>query len=149
MPLDMPLLAYFFFTLDYQIDEERQRISLGMKKSYLEDGGSIDRNVDVEADRKDDHQNGASSIDNPFLELQHSEDIADGGPEILAQPVKNTSILPLQVSLEESEDSDVDNLEIVNKDDVNDNGQFNKKDRRAKKKAEEEKCVGNLFMYIN
>ncbi|XP_042394409.1 rRNA biogenesis protein RRP5-like [Zingiber officinale] len=122
-----------------KIDEERQRISLGMKKSYLEDGGSIDRNVDVEADRKDDHQNGASSIDNPFLELQHSEDIADGGPEILAQPVKNTSILPLQVSLEESEDSDVDNPEIVNKDDANNNGQFNKKDRRAKKKAEEEK----------
>ncbi|XP_074591876.1 rRNA biogenesis protein RRP5-like [Curcuma longa] len=111
-----------------------------MKKSYLEDGGSIDRTVDVDADRKDDHQNGASSIDNPFLELQHSEDIADGGdPEIFAQPGKNTSVLPLQVSLEESEDSDVDNPEIVNKNDANDNGQLDKKDRRAKKKAEQEK----------
>lgn len=132
------------------------RVSLGMKKSYVDDAGSVEQNCDIDNDDHDDDDDhlGASSLDDTFLDLQHKDDSTKckmmynsdiEGSEILVQPGRTTCVLPLQVSLEDSEDSDVDNPVSANQDDAKVSEQAAKKDRRLKRKAKEEKYVMLLF----
>lgn len=77
-----------------QIDEERHRVSLGMKKSYfdsdLTDGTNDDDNERVPMD------------------ISHIPEIARdlNRALVLPEPESRASVLPLQVSLDESECSD-------------------------------------------
>lgn len=142
------LLSYcFLVVLLFQIDAERHRISLGMKNSYFGDGrdpqmvsndGSDEDNVDETA-----------TVDNTLFPFQQNNNLSstsrtsgdkNGDSAILAEAEMRTSVLPLQVSLDESEGSDLDNeanIEPVTmkSTDITDK----KNDKRMKKKAKEQR----------
>ncbi|WOL03965.1 rRNA biogenesis protein RRP5 [Canna indica] len=124
-----------------KIDEERQRISLGMKKSYIEDAVGVNLSHAVDENHVTDNYNeGASSMVDALLVTQCNSDLSDSGDsETQSEHGRKASVLPLQVSLEDSENSDVDGLVTSGQDDTKENEGATKKDRRTKKKAKEEK----------
>ncbi|XP_019053357.1 PREDICTED: rRNA biogenesis protein RRP5 isoform X2 [Nelumbo nucifera] len=129
-----------------KVDKERQRISLGMKNSYLSDDTSVDllnRNID-----ENKHENGL--VDDPLVSISQERSacgIQDSDPdygsrecEVLAQAESRASILPLDVNLDDVDGSDLDNA--VNRAEEHDNETATiseKNKRRAKRKAKEER----------
>ncbi|CAL9060989.1 unnamed protein product [Musa banksii] len=133
-----------------KIDEERQRISLGMKKSYIENASDVDQSHAINGSHDHDESDSASmdNMDNELLDLLHNDDLIkhqkmlghdNAGSEILTPSGRSASVLPLQVSLEDSDGSDLDNPVIAGQDGANENKQAAKRDRCIKKKAKDEK----------
>lgn len=135
-------------TFNCQVDEERLRISLGMKKSYI--GNASDVNIISSRGTDDDSVDGIAAVDDILLTSQQNHDLPHAekmfgcdneDPAVLKQAETRASVLPLQVVLDDSDGSDLDNVtvsqEIV---DVTDMA-VNKNDRRMKKKAKEERSV--------
>lgn len=120
-----------------QIDEERQRIALGMKKSYIEEA----KNTEV--------SNGDATMDvilpaSKQEELSWINDITDqqndGAIDILLQTESRASVLPLQVSLDDLENINMGSTITANQDNVNEDTEIEKrKDRHMKKKEKQDR----------
>ncbi|RWW10799.1 hypothetical protein GW17_00025642 [Ensete ventricosum] len=136
-----------FYLFCTQIDEERQRISLGMKKSYIENASGVDQSHAMNGSH--DHvESDSASMDNELIDLLHNDDLIkhhkmlghdNVGSEIFTPSGRSSSVLPLQVSLEDSDGSDLDNPIIAGQDGAKENEQAAKRDRCLKKKAKDEK----------
>lgn len=128
-----------------KVDEERNRVSLGMKKSYFKDEEtlkmisrqSLDDDVEknssmVEAVSKTLLQSSSASIENSNLEVE------SGYHSILADFENRALVPPLEVPLDDLEmtDNEVDVDHVPNAADAD---IIEEKNRRAKKKAREER----------
>uniref|UniRef100_A0A0D9WWN1 Protein RRP5 homolog n=1 Tax=Leersia perrieri TaxID=77586 RepID=A0A0D9WWN1_9ORYZ len=110
------------------IDETRHRVSLGMKKSYIGYDSTFDTNDDE---------------DDKIIPMDISHNLATGRGLnhglVLPEPESRASVLPLQVSLDESEGSDQENdnkgQEIAAGPGVN----IKKGDKRLKEKARKQR----------
>ncbi|KAJ6839615.1 rRNA biogenesis protein RRP5 [Iris pallida] len=127
-----------------KIDEERHRISLGMKKSYMGDAFGVDllSSHTGNDEAVEDSSLSSSALQEsgnlPFTQMIFEQE--DGDPVAFSEAKSRASIPPLQVSLDESDGSDVDNDATVKLDNVDrDNVVAKKSDRRAKKKGKEER----------
>lgn len=129
------------------MDEEKHRITLGMKDSYFEGNDEIQAPSKQNSDDEvvgNDHiefdrltslpESGSSGIQNLAI------DFGNGEHPILADVEARASILPLEVPLDDIESSGMDDVlshdkELVDSVDTEDE----KSKRRAKKKANEER----------
>ncbi|URE17983.1 Suppressor of forked protein (Suf) [Musa troglodytarum] len=125
-----------------KIDEERQRISLGMKKSYIENASGVDQSHVIN-DSHDHDESDSASMDTELLDLLHNDDLIkhqtmlghdNAGFEILTPSGRSSS-----VSLEDSDVSDLENPSIAGQGSANENKQAAKRDRCIQKKAKDEK----------
>ncbi|KAM0952074.1 putative suppressor of forked, tetratricopeptide-like helical domain superfamily [Dioscorea sansibarensis] len=112
-----------------KVDDEKQRVSLGMKKSYLEG----DSDIDMPSIHDEEAVGGKTPNGHPVVDLREN-----GYPVILETVQARVSVLPLQVSLDDSEALENDEalsgtvanvVDVVSK----------KNDKRMKKKAKEER----------
>lgn len=129
-----------------KVDEERRRISLGMKSSYFCDNTDNLKPSDQRSDDAfgDNHILADSQItlpqsNSPMLQNVNIQS-ENGKHPIIAQVESRASILPLEVILDDVENSPVNNavgqsLENIDNTDTIDE----KNNRRAKKKAKEER----------
>ena len=147
-----PILCEYFYC---QVDEERRRISLGMKKSYIGDSSEVhnfsghsedDEAIDDSAAMYSSLPTVQQNNNSPSTQKVFNQE--DDGPPILSQAESRASVLPLQVSLDVSEGSDMDAEANEKQDTIEENNLVAKKrDRRERKKAKEERYV--CFMYYN
>lgn len=130
-----------------KVDEERHRISLGMKASYMTtDNYKILSPSDQESDdmvhendNSDDMQTDILENDSPYIQSLDCE-YQNGDLPVLANVEARASILPLEVPLDDDiEDLPVDGISEKKEhvDDADITEEKNK--RREKKKAKEEK----------
>lgn len=118
-----------------QIDEERKRIALGMKKSYIE-----------EAKNTEDSKCG-STMDSPTSkqeEVSWINDITDqqndSAEDILIQTDSRALVLPLQVSLDDLENTHMESTNTANQENANEDTEIEKrKDRHVKKKEKKDR----------
>ncbi|KAJ0089046.1 hypothetical protein Patl1_32885 [Pistacia atlantica] len=127
-----------------KVDEEKRRISLGMKNSYFSGDNDLQMLSEEETD-EDIEENGShdhsSMLDGSLPAAEDSDDESEDGEDmVLAQSESRASVPPLEVTLEDIEQPDMDDVvgqstehidEADNKDEKN--------KRRAKKKAKEER----------
>ncbi|KAI7736982.1 hypothetical protein M8C21_005395 [Ambrosia artemisiifolia] len=123
-----------------KIDEERRRISLGMKESYFDTNTDIGSPADHGSDLS--NESDSESDDGTPSEFQKSLILSgNGNHPVLAEVESRASVLPLDVPLDETEDSPMDddagaqNLEVP--DNVTKTSE--NKVRRTKKKEMEER----------
>ncbi|KAF3441966.1 hypothetical protein FNV43_RR15882 [Rhamnella rubrinervis] len=130
-----------------KVDAERHRISLGMKDLYVLEGDDIEetsKQVTDEAVRVEDLKNDIKSISFPDISSLgvQNMDVECENAELpnLAQAESRASVLPLEVTLDEINQSDIDNLVGGNQEhlDVAD-ALVEKRKRQTKKKAKEER----------
>ncbi|XP_078180965.1 RIBOSOMAL RNA PROCESSING 5 isoform X4 [Carex rostrata] len=115
-----------------KVDEAKNKISLGMKQSYFEDGS--DGDIVLENNENDTCANEEVNIDMGFTSLH------ENGDTELSQAQSRASVPPLQVSLDESDSSDNDDNLTSEKVVVSGDDAANKKKiKLAKKKAKEER----------
>nr|BAC79783.2 putative pre-rRNA processing protein RRP5 [Oryza sativa Japonica Group]BAD31015.1 putative pre-rRNA processing protein RRP5 [Oryza sativa Japonica Group] len=111
-----------------KIDEERHRVSIGMKKSYIGPDSTGDT-----SDDEDDEIVPEEISRNPVMGRDRNHAL------VLPKPESRASVLPLQVSLDESEGSDQENdnkgQEIANGTEVDDK----KSNKRLKEKARKQR----------
>ncbi|XP_072077832.1 rRNA biogenesis protein RRP5 isoform X2 [Arachis hypogaea] len=125
-----------------KVDEVKQRISLGMKNSYMRDedahGIPSDQQSDEPlADRMTSMDLMTSSV--PGTSDMEILDEIDQLP-ILPQAEERASIPPLDVSLDDLDKIDINNTNRQSEEHSNDEGTIDeKKKRREKKKAKEER----------
>ncbi|XP_020258376.1 rRNA biogenesis protein RRP5 [Asparagus officinalis] len=128
-----------------KVDEERRRISLGMKKSYIGDtnhGQTVsghsenDKTADDPVVMYDSLPTMQQNDDSPLIqEIFNCED----DPAVLSQVQTRASVLPLQVSLDQSDSSDMEDAS-EKQDSIGQNNLVVKRsDRRERKKAKEER----------
>lgn len=117
-----------------QVDEAKNKISLGMKQSYFEDGSDDD--VVLQNDENDTCATEGVDIDRVFTSSH------ENGDTELIQAQSRASVPPLQVALDESDASDNDdNITCENVVANGDDAANKKKIKLAKKKAKEERFV--------
>ncbi|KAJ9541321.1 hypothetical protein OSB04_027827, partial [Centaurea solstitialis] len=122
-----------------KVDEERQRISLGMKRSYFE--------MDTDVGAPAEHGSDALDEDDSELSDQNADDFQEplisfenGKHPVLAEVESRASVLPLEVALDDTDDLPVNDVgaestePLDNKSETNEN-----KNRRTKKKEMEER----------
>lgn len=129
------------------MDAVRHRISLGMKDLYILDGDDIEETSKQEPDdaaRVKDFKNDINSISFPDISSLgvQNMDVECENAELpnLAQTESRASVPPLEVTLDEINQSDIDNLVGENQEhlDVADTLEGKRK-RQTKKKAKEER----------
>lgn len=126
-----------------QVDEERQRISLGMKNSYMRDEPFLDVSLEQEsAEPVADETKSIPSMNKSLLDTKivNIEDENDQCP-IFSQAEARASVLPLDVTVEDFDESYVNNSNNQNQEQVNEDNVDEKQKRRARKKAKEERFV--------
>lgn len=131
------------------MDEEKRRISLGMKNSYFSSDNDLQMLSEEETD-EDIEENGSHDqslmLDGSLPAVEDSDIESEGGEAlVLAQTESRASVPPLEVTLEDIEQPVMDNVVSQNMEriDVADN-KDEKNKRQAKKKAKEERychCV--------
>ncbi|KAJ4970564.1 hypothetical protein NE237_003663 [Protea cynaroides] len=129
-----------------KVDEERNRVSLGMKSSYIRDDTSShvlsnQNNFEVvDGNGASDGSQISMPEENILCGIQDAEAVFESGEcPILAQAESRASILPLEVALDDMEDSDSDNM-IRTQEHVNEADTLNEKNKRsAKRKVKEER----------
>ena len=135
------------FSTGFQVDAERHRISLGMKNSYLtgdydiqapskpKSDDAISRNDYVEGTQLTTLlESSSSGIQNLDIQCEN------GDRPVLAKVEERASILPLEVPLDDMENSGLDDDVCKNNEHVDDADTGDEKNkRRAKKKAKEER----------
>lgn len=130
-----------------KVDEQRHRISLGMKNAYIENNDDIELPSKQESDEAT-RENG--SIDDTrlvtfpgssLIGLQNMDIEGENGDcLVLAQVESRASIPPLEVSLDDIDQPDMDNLVSSNQAQIDEADTINEKNkRRPKKKAKEER----------
>lgn len=134
---------FCLFTSYYQVDGDRARISLGMKDSDL----SVDTHIQTPLDQMSDD----ASEENLILEgecilsddasgkaLIHSE--VEPRASVLSKVESRASVLPLEVTLDDAENSpvssNVDGLRLEHVDKID---TIDQKNKLAKKKAKKER----------
>ncbi|CAI0406524.1 unnamed protein product [Linum tenue] len=130
-----------------KVDEERSRISLGMKN--LETQGDLDRNGDGsvaggggDSDSTDDSDSNLIIVPGSSLAEKQDSDSEDGGEEqtIFAETLSRASIPPLEVNLDDMEEDNADD-QICHQQEHNDEqGPIDKKKmKKEKSKTREER----------
>ncbi|OMO51868.1 hypothetical protein CCACVL1_29542 [Corchorus capsularis] len=125
-----------------KLDEERHRISLGMKSSYLTE--DIDNQLPSEEESEDDTEENGVMDETRSLLLTDSTlgmdiEYENGPSSVLAQAESRASIPPLEVTLDDIEHSDLDILASQNQASNDAVDMDEKSTRRAKKKAKEDR----------
>lgn len=138
-----------------QVDEERRRISLGMKKSYFDDA-NVDHNFSGDSENDEIIEDSAVTFN--FLPNMHRDDTSsfshkiqkqeDDVTAILSQAESRASVLPLQVSLDDSASSEDEDATKKQNNFEENNVTAKKLDRREKKKAKEARCVMCMFHFF-
>ncbi|PKA45582.1 30S ribosomal protein S1, chloroplastic [Apostasia shenzhenica] len=120
-----------------KIDQERQRIRLGMKKSYIEEVNNTISNEDVGA--RDCRLPTLAQNDHSGIERTTDQE-DDGTAIVLSQAESRAFFPPLQVSLDDSENFDLHNATAISKE-IGSGAQEIKhnKDRKAMKVAKQER----------
>ncbi|MBA0650878.1 hypothetical protein Goklo_018256, partial [Gossypium klotzschianum] len=129
-----------------KLDEERHRISLGMKNSYFTDDIDFQITEQEESDEDieetgvadDDADDEARSIlltDSTGMDIEYRSGVSD----VLAQAESRASIPPLDVTLDDIEHSDMENFISENQENNEVTAIDEKSKRQAKKKAKEER----------
>ncbi|KAK1410921.1 hypothetical protein QVD17_37463 [Tagetes erecta] len=122
-----------------KIDEERHRISLGMKTSYFD----TNTNVVMLANHGSDSlkENNSESDDETSTELQEPSILSgNGNHPVLAEVESRASVLPLDVPLDETEDSPMDDEGAQSPEPLDNKPKTSEnKIRRTKKKDMEER----------
>ncbi|CAK9145936.1 unnamed protein product [Ilex paraguariensis] len=127
-----------------KVDEDRHRISLGMKRSYL--GDDIDTQT-PSRQRSDDaiedndlvgtesmHQNNISKIKNVDILSEVEEH------PILAEMESRASVLPLEVPLDDEDNSEMDNIVNQQRECINEAKTIDEKNKKlAQKKTREDR----------
>ncbi|KAF8403960.1 hypothetical protein HHK36_012067 [Tetracentron sinense] len=129
-----------------KVDEERKRISLGMKNSYMR-GDSTHILSDDRSDYASDGNGGIEDSQITMLQERSSPVIQDVDSKcaneeclVFAQAESRASILPLEVTLDDMEGSDLDNTVSGAQEHVNMVDTTTEKNKgRAKRKAKEER----------
>ncbi|WRX22777.1 S1 domain - like 5 [Theobroma cacao] len=123
-----------------KLDEERHRISLGMKNSYLTDDIDIQIPSNEESDEDVEETDDTRSRMLTDSTLGMAIEYENGASSILAQAESRASIPPLEVTLDDIEHSDMDILVSQNQANSNEAVTGDEKNkRRAKKKAKEDR----------
>ncbi|XP_028075775.1 rRNA biogenesis protein RRP5-like [Camellia sinensis] len=113
-----------------KVDEDRQRVSLRMKKSYFMS------NYDIQAPSKQKYDDAIEEKDHMNLDFE----CENGQHLLLAEVEARASILPLEVPLDDIEKSDMVNAAFQNIEHVDDADAVDQKNKsQAKKKANEER----------
>ncbi|XP_024994090.1 rRNA biogenesis protein RRP5 isoform X6 [Cynara cardunculus var. scolymus] len=122
-----------------KVDEERQRISLGMKGSYFDTNTDAGAPADDGSDALDEDDSELSD-QNPNEFQEPLFPFENGKHPVLAEVESRAAVLPLDVPLDETDDSPVNDVvaqspePLDNKSETNEN-----KNRRTKKKEMEER----------
>ncbi|XP_057496360.1 rRNA biogenesis protein RRP5 [Actinidia eriantha] len=130
-----------------KVDEDRHRISLGMKNSYFSENYDVQPPSKKKSDDEDDENDhmvgtqlnmlpgsGSSGIQNFDIEYENGEH------PVLADVEARASILPLEVPLDDIENSGMDDVIYQCKEQADDvNAIDEKSKRRAKRKEKEER----------
>lgn len=130
-----------------KVDEQRRRISLGMKDSYI--GSDIDIQLPSKQQPDEATRENGSSDDTTLVSFPSSsllgvqnmdiEGEKEGFP-VLAQAESRASIPPLEVSLDDIDQSDMGNLVSQDQEHINEVDTIPERNtRRAKKKVKEER----------
>lgn len=120
-----------------KIDEARQRIALGMKKSYIEEA----KNSEVTgSDAAMEHTLPALKQEDLSFIKESIEQQNDGATDILSQAESRALVLPLQVSLDDSENTHSVSVDIANQNNADKATEIQKrKDRHMKKKEKQDR----------
>ncbi|KAL4578244.1 hypothetical protein LXL04_014364 [Taraxacum kok-saghyz] len=121
-----------------KVDEERQRISLGMKASYFDTNTNLETLPDSNSEDEDETETVIPTETIPESVIP----VSNGKHPALAQVESRASVLPLEVSLnEEMDDSPVHNDDVDNTRPPSPQPADNKpeKNKRTKKKEIEER----------
>lgn len=138
-----------FSVFQHQVDEERHRISLGMKNSYFRDDDGEDiqttsrqsisstdkgNSVFIGTQSTVFPESGSAGFDNIDVSAVNITD------NILTEVESRASIPPLEVPLDDIENSDIDNAVNKNPDHTGNADMADEKDKkRAMKKAKKER----------
>lgn len=126
-----------------QVDEERQRIALGMKNSYMSNESALEVPLEQKSDEPvSDKMKSAPAMKSslPDTKIMSIEVENDDCP-IFSQAEARASIPPLDVTLEDFDQFDVNNTNGQNQEHANEDIIDEKQKRRAKNKAKEERLV--------
>ncbi|PPD84400.1 hypothetical protein GOBAR_DD18640 [Gossypium barbadense] len=125
-----------------KLDEERHRISLGMKNSYFTDDIDFQITEQEESDEDmeetgvaDDEARSILLTDRTGMDIEYRSGVSD----VLAQAESRASIPPLDVTLDDIEHSDMENFISENQENNEVTAIDEKSKRQAKKKAKEER----------
>ncbi|KAI5671713.1 hypothetical protein M9H77_12077 [Catharanthus roseus] len=124
-----------------KVDKERNRVSLGMKNSYLHSDMEVQETSELDSDNAIDenHDGGPEATSLSVIENSHMQS-ENGKHPILADLESRASIPPLDVPLDDMEIADVDNT--TNQDLKDSNGAYiadETSKKHAKKKAKEDR----------
>ena len=125
-----------------QVDPQRNRVSLGMKESYVLDGDNTEETSDEEADDETIESNGFKG-DSKLISLPDNHiDVEYANLEIpiLAQTESRASVPPLEVTLDDENQEDANDIVGRNQEHVDEENTLDEKSKRkAKRKAKEER----------
>ena len=119
-----------------QVDPQRNRVSLGMKESYVLDGDNTEETSDEEA------SNGFTGDSKLISSPDNHMDVEYGNLEIpiLAQTESRASVPPLEVTLDDENQEDANDKVGRNQEHVDEENTLDEKSKRkAKRKAKEER----------
>ncbi|XP_022966127.1 rRNA biogenesis protein RRP5 [Cucurbita maxima] len=116
-----------------KVDEKRQRIALGMKRSYIGESNELCTNLEEthEDATDDDNLTKFENMDDEFDNIEPEQ------PLRLAE--SRAFVPPLEVTLDDIDETDMDNLQSENKELISGTASKEKNDRREKKKAKEQR----------
>ncbi|KAK7392757.1 hypothetical protein VNO78_21204 [Psophocarpus tetragonolobus] len=125
-----------------KVDEERQRISLGMKNSYMHDGTELQIPSEEESDEHiADGMKSITSMNDGLLGTSNIDVEGENNQfPVLSQAQERADIPPLDVVLDDFDQFDVNNANSQSEEHANEENIVNEKHkRREKKKAKEER----------
>ncbi|MED6145261.1 hypothetical protein PIB30_023503 [Stylosanthes scabra] len=125
-----------------KVDEVRQRVSLGMRNSYMRDEAAQGIASDQQSDEpRADRMKSLALMTSSFPGTSDMETLDEiDQPPILSRAEERASIPPLDVSLDELDNIDINNTNPQTEEHSNEEGTIDeKKKRREKKKAKEER----------
>lgn len=132
------------------MDKERNRVSLGMKNSYIagEEGSTTPSRPSIDVTVG---MNGSVTTSEPSLSQSSSEDMEDGSDvdhiPLLADAESRALVPPLEVQLDDIESLDIQGDISESVVDVTD-GNEEKADKKTKKKAREERYWSSTRMLL-
>ncbi|XP_010489787.1 PREDICTED: rRNA biogenesis protein RRP5-like [Camelina sativa] len=133
-----------------KLDEEKQRISLSMKSSYLMSGDDVDaqppseenaNETSMECDPINDPKSGVLVAVSDFGFQETSAGKHSGTSVVLAQVESRASIPPLEVDLDDIEETDIDNGQNHGKLQGADKDEKSKRREKQKDREEREKKI--------
>ncbi|KAL5741947.1 hypothetical protein ACOSP7_028679 [Xanthoceras sorbifolium] len=127
-----------------KVNEEKRRISLGMKSSYFKDDTALQIASEEESDESieetDVHDKSLILSDSSSFAVQNMVvECENGEPLVLAQAESRASVPPLEVTLEDIEESEIDNVVSQSQEHIDEADMAVEKKKRSNKKAKEER----------